>query len=280
MPTPQAQAKFIGVDGGGTSTKAIAIDRTGKEIGSGRSEGSNPNNIGFPQAASNILEAIRQCKAPLDSQTSLCIGIAGLATEEQTQKLRDALLAQEPTLKQSCLTFTHDLEIAHFAAFQEKPGMVLIAGTGSACYARNSKGETFRASGRDFDYEDPGSGYAIGKRANESKLLLAADSRKAIASIAPRVIELASEGDLRALDILRIEAENIAKLARAVYVDFSKTETFPELALSGSILQADTLYRYSVLFELQSALHNIKVIETKTAPELAAAQLAKSTATL
>lgn len=275
MKSPNSASLYIGVDGGGTHTRAIAVDTSGKVLGTGISSGSNPNNIGFQKAANSILDAIEGTRVHLSEHTSICMGIAGLATEDQREELRYQLTNALPHLEKAKLHLTHDLDIAHHAAFKGKPGIILVAGTGSACFARNKDGKTFRASGRDFHYEDPGSGYAIGKRAIDTKLLLATDSRESIAALAPKVIELAADGDLRALDILRIEAEHIAKLARLVFVDYNKRETQPQLALSGSILEADTLYRSSVIYELQSDLPGIEIVEPKTTPELAAADLAK-----
>ncbi len=275
MNPPTSARLYIGVDGGGTHTRAIAIDEAGKVLGTGSSTGSNPNNIGYEKAANNILDAIEGTGVNLTEDTSICMGIAGLTSEEQHKKLKAELINALPQLGKATLHLTHDLDIAHHAAFQGKPGIVLIAGTGSACFARNTKGQTYRASGRDFDYEDPGSGYAIGKRAIDSKLLLAADSRPAVAALAPRVIELAAAGDLKALDIIRIEAKHLAKLAKQVFDAFVESEPFPILALSGSILKNESLYRYSVLFELQNALPGIKIIDTQKPPETAAAELAQ-----
>ncbi|MBK1876768.1 BadF/BadG/BcrA/BcrD ATPase family protein [Pelagicoccus mobilis] len=273
-PTTSANL-YIGVDGGGTRTRATAMDENGNVLGSGVSSGSNPNNIGFSKAANSILDAIEGTQVSFNENTTLCLGIAGVASEEDREALRYELISAIPALESARLILTHDLAIAHHAAFQGAPGMILIGGTGSACYARDANGKSFRASGRNFHYDDPGSGYAIGRRAIDNKLLLSTDARESIAALAPRVIELASEGDLKALDILRIEAEHIAKLARLVFLEFSKSEPNPKLALSGGILKADTLYRASVIFELQRALPGIEIIDPQTTPERAAVELAK-----
>ncbi|MDQ8184843.1 BadF/BadG/BcrA/BcrD ATPase family protein [Pelagicoccus sp. SDUM812002] len=267
---------FIGIDGGGTQTRAIAIDETGDILGRGTALGSNPNNNGFSEAAKNIVEAINNTGATLGVHATICLGIAGLASPQVADRLRDELLATLPSFAATTLHLTHDLEIAHYAAFRDKPGIVLIAGTGSACFAKNSAGESFRASGRNFPYEDPGSGYAIGKRAIDSKLLLAVESRPSIAALAPRVIELATHGDQEALDILRLEAQHLAKLAKLVFDDYAQTESLPIVAVYGGLLTSESLYRDTALSELHSAIPGIKVIDTTTSPAQAAAELAKS----
>lgn len=275
MNSSQSSSLYFGIDGGGTRTRSVAVDGSGKVLGTGSSTCSNPNNIGFAKAAHRILDAIESTRVTLNEKTSLCLGIAGLADEEAKDRLQEELLNALPDLAGSQLILTHDLHIAHEAAFGGKPGIVLIAGTGSACYSMDKQGRTLRTSGRSYSYEDPGSGYAIGKRAIESKLLLDTESRQSIAALAPRVIELAAEGDLRALDILRIEAENLAKLVQPLFAKFKEVDALPTLALSGGILTTDSLYRDTALFELQSALPGIQIIDTKMAPEMGAVEIAK-----
>jgi N-acetylglucosamine kinase-like BadF-type ATPase len=60
---------------------------------------------------------------------------------------------------------TTDQEIALEAAAGSGPGVVLIAGTGSAAYGRNAAGETARAGGYGPRIGDDGSAYEIGRRA-------------------------------------------------------------------------------------------------------------------
>lgn len=245
---------IIGVDGGGTKTRAIAIDATGKLIGTGESGPSNPNNSSFEDAATNILAALQKAASPFilqPSALSLSLGIAGIATDSAKQQLAATLASLHPPLADANLHITHDLEIAHHAAFRGQPGIVLIAGTGSACYAITPDGQSHRASGRDFDYEDPGSGYAIGKRAINTQLLAPQPSRASIAALAPQVIQLAAEGDLAALDILRIESQNLAKLALSLAIHFSDTIKTIRIALVGSAITSDSLLRSNLICELE-----------------------------
>ncbi|MBD5779045.1 hypothetical protein IEN85_06035 [Pelagicoccus sp. NFK12] len=275
MSNPQSSSISIGVDGGGTSTRAIAIGATASVIGTGQAPGCNPNNVGYPLAASHILQAIQATSAPITPATSLCLGIAGLATAAQRQKLRQHLTSIQPDIADAKLILTHDLEIAHYAAFAGQPGIVLVAGTGSACFAKDPSGKAYRASGRDFHYDDPGSGYAIGKRAMDAQLLPPAEGRAAIAALAPRIIELAKEGNAKALETLRLEAEQLAKLAQLVYYDYAQSAPSPILALTGSILTTPSLYRETVHQSLRDALPGLKLVELSTSPAQAAAQMAR-----
>ncbi len=56
-----------------------------------------------------------------------------------------------------------DVELAHHSYFKGKPGILLIAGTGSIAYGRN-KNRVARAGGLGNKEGDPGSGYWIGRR--------------------------------------------------------------------------------------------------------------------
>jgi glucosamine kinase len=60
---------------------------------------------------------------------------------------------------------TTDLEIALETAAGSGPGVALIAGTGSAAYGRNSKGEVARSGGYGPWIGDEGSAFEIGRRA-------------------------------------------------------------------------------------------------------------------
>ncbi len=60
---------------------------------------------------------------------------------------------------------TTDYEIALEAAVGAGPGVVLIAGTGSAAYGRNAAGEMARAGGYGPWVGDEGSAFEIGRRA-------------------------------------------------------------------------------------------------------------------
>src|SRR6202030_705883 len=60
---------------------------------------------------------------------------------------------------------TTDCEIALEALAGIGPGIVLISGTGSVAYGRNSKGETARAGGYGPWVGDEGSAFEIGRRA-------------------------------------------------------------------------------------------------------------------
>lgn len=94
-----------------------------------------------------------------------------------------------------------DLELAHRAAFSEGPGVLLIAGTGSAALARDRRGRWARSGGRGPLLGDEGSAFWIGKRWLEGRpdaeaLILArrSDAAAAVAGLARPVLARAARG--------------------------------------------------------------------------------------
>ncbi|MCP3290655.1 BadF/BadG/BcrA/BcrD ATPase family protein, partial [Aeromonas hydrophila] len=75
---------WVGVDGGGTHTRARIRDRAGKLLGEGRAAGSNLE-LGIALAHGNVLAAIEQARIEAglaeDAQQRMGVGLA-LASAE------------------------------------------------------------------------------------------------------------------------------------------------------------------------------------------------------
>lgn len=270
---------FIGIDGGGTSTKAVAAAENGASLGEAQTGPANPNNVGFPAAAREIVAAIHRCVGSdlASKRLFICCGIAGLADSETSAALRKALLAQQPDLANAELRLTHDLEIAHFAAFRDSPGILVIAGTGSACFARTPAGETIRLSGRAVGFNDPGSGFAIAQQAIELRLIHTPETAKRdeVAALAPQVLERAAQANPIAQGILSTEAQRLAKLAEPLFANF--TETTP-IAFAGSLLSTDNPFQQRFLTLLQERVPTLARSTLHMPPHHAALQMARSLA--
>lgn len=274
-----ASGAIIGVDGGGTTTRALAVASDGSVLGRGTSTSSNPNNVGYAEAARSILEAIQSAlaDAPKQKIASICLGIAGVADEQAKRALREELLRQAPELGTASLRITHDLEIAHFAAFNGKAGVCLIAGTGSACYAKNEAGEEHRQSGRGAGLEDPGSGYAIAKRAIEAGFFNPPESsaRADIAALAPQILAAAEKADGdEARNILRLEANEAAELAVPAIEWLRADRSGLAIALFGGLLARSGLYHEMVLTTLRARFPSLSIIRPKLTALEGAAKLA------
>jgi N-acetylglucosamine kinase-like BadF-type ATPase len=156
----------LGFDGGGTKTECVVLDADGKVVGEGRSGPSNPMRCGFDVALRSLSEAaaetLKAAGLHSNSVTGVCAGLAGAGQRNVVRRVL-VFLAQE--FSQAVVQVTTDYEIALESAAGAGPGVVLIAGTGSAAYGRNAEGETAHAGGYGPWIGDEGSAFEIGRRA-------------------------------------------------------------------------------------------------------------------
>lgn len=151
---------YLGVDGGQSHTEAIIADERGNILGQGAGGASNhaeiPGGVERLQNAitDSVGEALKKANFPALSETffaSAHFGMTGGAIYKE--EIINALI------KAANLTVGHDAPTALFGATAGKPGIVVIAGTGSVVFGINEKGETARAGGLGYLFSDEGSGF-------------------------------------------------------------------------------------------------------------------------
>lgn len=156
----------LGIDGGGTNTKCVLLNAQGSVIGEGRGGPSNPLRSGFDEAFRSIREAaaegLKGANLRSGDVTSVCAGLAGAG---QRNVVRRTMVFLSREFPRALVHVTTDFEIALEAAAGGGPGVVVLAGTGSAAYGRNAAGETARAGGYGPWIGDEGSAFEIGRRA-------------------------------------------------------------------------------------------------------------------
>jgi N-acetylglucosamine kinase-like BadF-type ATPase len=230
---------FLGVDGGQSSTRACIGDETGRVIGVGS---GGPCNDARAAIESSVGAACAQ--AGLNPDTirfaGACLGFSGGPAG------KEPLVRQ--TLSVDHLLVTDDAFIARSGATAGKPGIVVIAGTGSIAFGRNSDGRTARAGGWGYLFGDEGGAFWIVRQAIRAalseeegwgvptslrkRLLEATGSenmndlmhrcytnhlpRPRVASLAVVVNEAAEHGVPAAVDIMNDAARELALLACAV----------------------------------------------------------------
>jgi len=164
---------YLGIDGGGTKTTCAVGDES-RLLATAISGPSNIVRAGEAQARESLERAVRQaCAAVGISAVEVartCIGAAGAAHPEVAEKVHQMLAS----LLLSPVEVVGDMQIALEAAFDNGPGVIVIAGTGSIAYGRDANGNTARAGGRGFAISDEGSAHWIG-RAAVGAVLRAAD---------------------------------------------------------------------------------------------------------
>lgn len=239
---------FLGVDGGQSSTTAVIGDAAGRVLGFGR--GGPCSYVRAPGGRERFTSAMRDCLA--EACRTAGIENGELAFESAVLGFSGGPAGRESILaglfRAERLAVVSDVEVALSGALAEEPGIITIAGTGSASFGRNAKGETARAGGWGPMFGDEGAAFDLTRRALRAALrakegwgaptilhdwLLQATGiqhvhdlvrefytadypASRIASYAELVGRAASQGDEAAIEILRSAAVDLARLASVV----------------------------------------------------------------
>src|SRR5215469_7118694 len=157
---------YLGLDGGGTKTDCVLVDHSGKVLARSTAGPSNPIRAGYAKAwftlsdAADVVLAHQHIKA--SDIDGVYAGIGGAGRDVVARRIATFL---ENAFPESAVTVTTDLAITLQAAVGDKEGVVVIIGTGSAAYGRDSHGVTVRAGGRGPWFSDEGSAFDVGRRA-------------------------------------------------------------------------------------------------------------------
>ncbi|HMO81508.1 MAG TPA: BadF/BadG/BcrA/BcrD ATPase family protein [Pyrinomonadaceae bacterium] len=216
---------YLGVDGGGTKTHIALMDATGAVRSEGFSGPSNPLRVGVETAVSNIIKAISEAcdRGGLSRGDILAatLGLAGVRRADLRQRIRDSFLER---LRVGHIEVVTDAEIALYAATEGKPGLVVIAGTGSICLGRNAKGKTAIAGGWGPLAGDEGGGVGIARLALQA-VAKASDGR-GISTVLSR----------RAAEYFRASGpENLIVAIYSPQVDNSRIAGFARLVVESAL---------------------------------------------
>jgi N-acetylglucosamine kinase-like BadF-type ATPase len=270
---------IIGVDAGGSRTTAVVADGAGPELGRAE-QGAGNVRPGTAQAAAEVIaaacrDALQRARRQAPARI-MVVGAAGTGREPERLALEEALSRMGLA---DAVHVTTDAAIALEAAFDDQPGVVLIAGTGSIAWARLPDGTVLRAGGLGPLLGDHGSGFDLGFAALRAvglslqglgpattlvdrllgRLGVSGDdlprwaqvARPAeVAALAPDVLDAASEGDAVARKIAEAGADFLARHARLLCSRFPAGAKVP-VALGGGVLAHRTDYRAMTAGRLQ-----------------------------
>ncbi|TCW80952.1 ATPase [Burkholderia sp. SRS-46] len=152
----------IGIDGGGTGTRAVLADRQGRELAQGRG-GPSGLGLGIERAWASIgvacADAFTQAGVAFDwSRCALGCGLAGVNNAGWLAAFR----AQAPL---AALAVESDAYTTVVGAHGGAPGLVVALGTGSIAAALDAAGACRIAGGFGFPSGDEASGAWLGMRA-------------------------------------------------------------------------------------------------------------------
>ena len=152
---------FIGIDGGGTHSFAVAVDSSGNLLATARAGSLNFFSSGLPAARRNLKMLVRSLERQLPPNIQCkraVVGCAALfsgASKTEQEKLCHGILPLARTRVVS------DCQTACFGATLGEAGVVIISGTGSIVLAQNEAGKCARVGGWGHILGDGGSAYWI-----------------------------------------------------------------------------------------------------------------------
>jgi N-acetylglucosamine kinase-like BadF-type ATPase len=294
---------FLGVDAGASQTTVVLVGADRVERGRAEGPGSAVRPGESARSAAVILEIARRAgggeEAPLPAARAV-VGAAGAGRAGEREALSAALERAGLAHRARVLG---DVELALLAAFDDGPGIVVAAGTGSAAFARGPDGALRRAGGYGWQLSDEGGGYWLGRRALglaardqdgvgerttlPTRILAALDLREfddlvrwaatatppQVAALAPSLLAAARDGELSARAVLVEAAVALAALAAGLARDFPGTGPIP-VALTGGLLAATSPLRTITIEALRPALPRAAVRAEPLDPALHAARMA------
>ncbi len=295
---------YIGFDGGGTKTECALLDGSGQLLSRGLGGPSNPMRIGFDKAFAGLSEAANNAlsAAGVDARQvrAVCAGLAGAGRSRVVKRVMTFLVEAFP---EALVHVTSDFEVALETAAGDAPGVVLIAGTGSAAYGRNAAGHTIRAGGQGPWFGDEGSAFDIGRRA-VTAVARARDALEPVTLLAdlipsalqcptweilteriseapdqifprifPIVLEAAEANDPPARDILLRAAFRLSRLAGSVIQRLDMTADEFVLAKCGGVFGHNDELDAAADALLGSLAPRAKIILLSEQPALGAARM-------
>ncbi len=151
---------LLGVDGGGTRTRALLADTHGRVLGQGEAGPSNALAVGWRRAEASLWLAVEHAAGGQQGRVQAAVfGLAGVSGQEDQQTVR-RLRRHFPFIKS--LTVENDGIIALYAGTRGAPGVLINAGTGTVAVGRGADGRAYRADGWGYLMGDEGSAYDIG----------------------------------------------------------------------------------------------------------------------
>jgi N-acetylglucosamine kinase-like BadF-type ATPase len=296
----------LGVDGGGSKTRAVVAEGVGEVLGEGVAGPSNPLRVGVGDAANAIRDAAdRACAEAGVRRVEIVaaeMGLAGVKRADIRERMRAAIIE----LGIKTVEVVTDADIALYGATEGKAGLVIIAGTGSVCCGVNARGRRACAGGWGPVVGDEGSGSWIARRALQA-VAHATDGRgrktalveaaceyfnvaqaedlstavyapnvtnSRIAGYGSRVVEAAKRRDPVAREIVEAAGRELARAAAAVIRKLRMERERFRVAYVGGVFAAGALILDPLAEEVASVAPRAFIAPPLLAPAEAAARMA------
>ena len=288
---------YVGIDGGGTYTKAVVVSSDGELIF--RTEGKTVNYYAIPfDVACKNLEEVFDCISDNVDASDIsrvfigCSALDGRADEDTTKRLMGIY-------SHIAADMDSDLYVALYGHTFGAPGAMIVSGTGSMGVSIDKNGEMHTCGGWGYAFGDEGSAYSIAaeglRHASKmadgreertalyekmlefygitepysliDKIYSPALNRKEVAKFAVAVAECAERGDAVAAEILTNAANELALLAKTL---INKTEGCNDLAIYGGVFQNNEFIRERFFERLALEHSEVNISFPRALPEFGA----------
>jgi N-acetylglucosamine kinase-like BadF-type ATPase len=305
---------IIGIDSGATKSEVLIVKPLFVPVAQvsplnkrGKSGGRrvhifppiNFNVMGFDETAKRLIDIIKKAssKTGLKNIVYICAGISGARFVKDRKQLENKI---SKALKFKNIKIYPDTEIAFASIFEpdEKNCGILIAGTGSVLYYKNSGGALKKIGGWGRHFGDEGSGYWIAREALH-KVTQSFDGRQKRSPLAKSLEKefgLTSENIVKeiyhnnfeiskaaklvfksARNNDRLSKELITKAAEHLAYHFTPLgrKNIYQIALCGSLFTEEKLLEKELRKITGKNFKNIKLIKTKQLPVWGAVKLGR-----
>ena len=288
----------LGVDGGGSRTKARICDINGRLLSESIGGPTNYKKIGIDKTISNITNAVLGAIEKIDINNEIffissCFGLSGIDCSKDLEIYRRIIINSniKDYLNLMKLIICNDSRIGLAAGTENKNAILVICGTGSICYGINEKGEESRVNGWDYLLGDQGSGVSIGIKALKS-IMKAFDGRingtllseailkilkldtpydlikwvynnpeviGEIANLSKTVCLTAEKGDPESIRILKEESDEVFESILAIARKLDLMDSEFDLLFVGSVFKCKKYFKEYLLKKLINRLPGINI---------------------
>jgi len=287
--------RFLGIDGGGTHTRAVLVDAEGRILRAATGASINPRHYGRDVLRSRLEALVDPMDEARGGIDAAFLALGGISTAADAAEVA-AIALDVPALASARVTVDNDAIGALAGGLAGRPGMVLIAGTGSACLGIAADGTRWWCGGWEALADDGGSAYWMAveairsavrqedgrvpagalrdlvftrwelaePRALAERLTRPDVDRAAVASLAPHVIALAATD----AEASRIVARAVDELAQLVAVTAGKAFGGGpcELILTGGLANSGPPFTPMLLARIAEATTGVSVVPPELPP--------------
>ncbi|HEY2877698.1 N-acetylglucosamine kinase [Nocardioides sp.] len=156
---------WVAVDAGGTSTRTVVVDPTGRCLGYAVAGSGNPIAVGPEAAAASVAQSVRhalgEAEVPSARIRQVVLAMAGAGSTSVAPEIRHRLAGIG---LDAPLVFESDLLATYFSGTHLPDGYAVVAGTGAGAIRVEDGRQVAVADGLGWLLGDEGSGFWIGQR--------------------------------------------------------------------------------------------------------------------